>query len=529
MNFFEYKKRVDLEKKHTQFLPPGKNQSSPPPLALPSASQERALSRAEERQRRRMTSSSYSGSARQKRALRRKNGLDEWFYDPRLERYRQVPPLPSDNNDPNVPRRKGENVEDYRERTAKYRKLLEDWFPDEVIREVFRRHPIEILFNGKPLWILYPLTFFAFLVGLFVPAALFFFAAVLVITILATIWYVIDWYNDYVIVTSMRIIQLERTLFLNNEKTEIPLEKVQEIRYQKRTNVFEWLFSVGTIEVTSSGRTKLTFERVRNPVRIRQEWDVLKKSYFDARTNFRRDRLKNYIESRLFDVPLENWNAEFENIEVDAVENPNWFQRTFPTGAIKNGKEFTWHSHIFFLIRTILLVFVMAIVWAIFGVVVLPMIIGLNNGILSAVASVIYFLALFGLFFSVWYNYENWINDKYILGPDKLTDIVRSPFGFDETVGTIEIRNIQDISYDQGGLIANVLNYGDVIITTVGGSGTTIRRVPAPDDIKEEILRRKELIKFQDEERQDRLQADTFVNYYDIVHKYQQGHYDQPQ
>jgi hypothetical protein len=171
----------------------------------------------------------------------------------------------------------------------------------------------------------------------------------------------------------------------------------------------------------------------------------------------------------------------------------------------------------------------MALVWAIFGFVALPFIIGLNIGILSAVVSVVYFLALFGLIFAVWYNYENWINDKYVLGADKITDIVRSPFGFDETVGTIEIRNIQDISYDQGGITANILNYGDVIITTVGGSGTTIKRVPAPDNIKEEILRRKELIKFQDEDRQDRLQADTFVNFYDIVNKFQQGYYNQPQ
>ena len=118
---------------------------------------------------------------------------------------------------------------------------------------------------------------------------------------------------------------------------------------------------------------------------------------------------------------------------------------------------------------------------------------------------------------TIWYKYENWHNDRFVIGEEKIFDIEKLPFGFEETVGVIDIRNVQDIQFEKRGLIANLLNYGTVKITTVGGPFIDFERVPKPELVEDEVSRRKEILKFFDEERQDRLYADFFASYRDVL------------
>lgn len=526
MNIFEYRRGEDLKKKTTEFnrkaaaaqaaQPQPKKiekKASPPPAAQIARAKEQ-----EQQEQRRMVGQGFRSSNRRKQRQRMRQGVEQWVYDPRVERYREQIMGPSASNKPNITHRKGESDEQYAERQEKYKELIQDWFYGETVRDFFRRHWIHVVFIGKPLWLLVPATFLGLISAFFMPQFWIGVIPLLLITVLALAWYINDWLNDWVVVTSIRIIHLEKTLFLNTERVEIPLEKVQEIRFTKKKNLFEFFFDIGTIEITSSGQTKLIFNQVRDPVRIRKEWDQLKSSYITARATFRKDRTRNYIENRIFGVPLKDWNSDYKNYQIEAIEEPNRWDRLFPNGPVKTGKdEITWHTHIFFLYMRAFQVFLMFVGWVIFGLFGIPYLASLNIPVLGIVVTVLYFLMLFVFGFLLWYKYKDWIDDIFVLSGDKINDIKKSPFGFDEQVGTVEIRNIQDIQFEQNGFLANFLDFGDVVIKTVGGSGTTLRRVPGPDEIKDEVLRRKEAIKLAEEDRADRATADNFASYYLIV------------
>ncbi len=510
MNMFDYRRKKDLQGRTTEFRKD--TASAPPPGSrgtAPRAASARAKLEATN------NTSQYSTRRRQVKNRTR----DRWVYNQRLEQYRQEKVGPSAQNQPQLMAQPGETKADTDERLDKYRKLLNDWFSGELIKDVYRRHPVHILYIGRPALILFPLTLIIttaaiFVPLLFIPALIFWF-----IQIALTAWYINDWSNDYLIVTDRRVILLEKISFLDTAKTEIPLDKVQEVRVVQKRGTFEYIFQVGTVTITSSGRTTITFERVHKPERVRGQWDTLRKSYMRARTDFRRDRMRNYLENKIWGAPLVNWNADEEARGLNVTEDPGWLGRIFPSEPVRDRqkKQIIWHTHPWILIKRVLPLFLLLIGLIVFALIGLPLVYSLGIGLLSTIASVGSLILIFVIAFIVWYKYENWINDRYIVGEEKILDILKLPFGFDETIGTIDIRNVQDVNSEKSGIVANFLNFGTVNITTVGGPGVSFKNVPDPDIIEDEVSRRKELLRFLDEERQDRLTADFFSTYRDIL------------
>ncbi|HEX2915453.1 MAG TPA: PH domain-containing protein [Chloroflexia bacterium] len=501
MNIFDYKRRKDL---YSQLNVP---RNVTPPA---NASQNQSLAPRSEAQPQHMHG---------RRRIKNK-ASDRWVYNQQLLNYYQkVSGGPGTTNQPNVPARPGESPTETADRKEKYRKLLNDWFTGEVIREVFRRHPIHILYISKKFWLFLPFVLIATIAALFLPFVWFLAVPLLLLELGLAIWYINDWSNDFLIVTDRRVIQLEKISFLDTAKIEIPLDKVQEVKINQRHGTIEYIFRVGTVNITSTGRTNIVFQHLYKPERVRQEWDVLRKRYFMARTNFRRDRMRNYLDNKIWGTPLINWNANEEARSLRANDNPDWWQRTFPSEPIydRDKKQLVWFTHPWILFKKeipIVLLFILLVVASVIG---LPFLFSLGSGLVSILALVAVIIGLAVMSFVIWYKYENWHNDRFIVGEDKIFDVIKLPLGFDETQGVLDIRNVQDVQFEKSGLISNLLNFGTVKITNVGGVGLTFRNVPDPDLVEDEISRRKELLRFIDEERQDRLTADFFATYRDIL------------
>lgn len=128
--------------------------------------------------------------------------------------------------------------------------------------------------------------------------------------------------------------------------------------------------------------------------------------------------------------------------------------------------------------------------------------------ILLAIAAVIRFAGasgyssiaiLVGLAASGWIggvSLFKWANGMYILTTERIIDIDQRHL-FHRVVGELPIENIQDATYEVKGLLATMLNYGDVVVQTVGGSTTlTLETVEAPYEVQQAILdARNELVK----------------------------------
>ena len=68
------------------------------------------------------------------------------------------------------------------------------------------------------------------------------------------LWKVIDWRNDYLIVTNERIIYIDVLLFFRNERYEIPLNKVQNVNLTELNPISEY-FGYGTLVVDSAAQS----------------------------------------------------------------------------------------------------------------------------------------------------------------------------------------------------------------------------------------------------------------------------------
>jgi len=85
-----------------------------------------------------------------------------------------------------------------------------------------------------------------------------------------------------------------------------------------------------------------------------------------------------------------------------------------------------------------------------------------------------------------WYLYSN---DIFVLTNQRIIKIDQMGF-FSRRVGQTELDNIYNISYEVRGIVESFLNFGDIMISTVGDdiSTMTVKRIENPHFVQEKIL-----------------------------------------
>ena len=501
MNLFDYRNKKDLRSRTTDFREGREeHKATTQPAKQPKAN----------------AAPSHANS-RVSRARVRNRTSDKWVYDQKIEQYRlKQTNGPAAENKPNVPQQVGESKADYDQRYDRYRRLLSEWFSGEVIKSVFRRHWMHIFYIGKLAWILVPITLLVTALAFFLPFLFIVAVIVWAIQLAALAWVINDWLNDYLIMTDRRIIYLEKTSFFEKTKIEIPIDHVQGVKTETNRSFVEYFFRVGTVKISSSGKTAIVFKHLYEPERIRKEYGSLRRSYLTAHTSFRKDRMNNYLENKIWGTKLINWNANEESRALRIKEEQSWLERLIPSGPIREGKDIVWYHHPIVLIKKIILPLLAIPVILVAGIFGIPFLFTLHGGL--GTLGIVIFLAVLAIdLFIIWFRYDDWHNDRYIMSDDKITDIVKLPFGFDETQSSVEIRNVQDTEYEKRGFWANQFNYGTVKVTTIGGPALHFKNIPNPEIVEDEVSRRKEMLKHLDEDRQDRLMADFFAAYRDIL------------
>ena len=125
MNLFDYRRKKDLEGRTTDFRR----------SALPTQATE-IYSNSRSSQPTQVNQNHYHKGGPGHRRVRSRTP-DKWVYDTPLDNYRRK-----------VQESQGTKVQDrgqFDEQQLKWRKLMPDWFTDELIRDVRRRHPVHIL------------------------------------------------------------------------------------------------------------------------------------------------------------------------------------------------------------------------------------------------------------------------------------------------------------------------------------------------------------------------------------------------
>jgi len=334
------------------------------------------------------------------------------------------------------------------------------------------------------------------------------------------VWAYMDWQNDYYLVTTKRLLHREQVLLKSESREEAPLTKVQNISIKQRLG--GKLLGFATLHVQTAGaRGLMILDYLRDPEGM-QEVIFKQISYLKSKsTEEARGEIRQELEARIgkdqtagipiFPLPPEEPPPRTGFLARFRLNKPLLSVRYAQEGRV------TWRKHRIFLIRRIWLllpVFLLssaAIPFIIFSA-------QLGSYRLSALlASLVIWIALF---FWLWWEVTDWRNDEYIVTTRSIIDINKKPLFVAGERKEAPLDMIQNVSLKQEGLLATILNYGDVLIQTAGpGAMFTFDGVPRPIEVQREIFRRIEEFTEMRQRRERDQRHEELATWFDVYHE----------
>jgi hypothetical protein len=311
------------------------------------------------------------------------------------------------------------------------------------------------------------------------------------------IWLVIDWGNDYYIVTNQRVVWLEKVIGIYDSRQESPLSTVLSVGIE--ANPLGRALDYGNVIVrTFVGR--IPFSHVNHPHQAARMIEEYWQRTREAAVGLEKEAMKDAIRKRL-GIPIP------PRPKTDTVSAPppspktSNLLRLLGANTLKlryeSGDTVTYRKHWVVLIMEAwmpvlgMLAVIVLFFQRLYQLVRTPgeVFISFNGGISVdawAGALLILLVVLFGWFV---YRVLDWSNDKFEVTPEQIIDLDKKPFGT-ETRNAAQLENILGTEYRRIGLLGNIFNYGTVYIT-VGGTKLAFEDVMDPAAVQSDINRRR--------------------------------------
>jgi len=340
-------------------------------------------------------------------------------------------------------------------------------------------------------------------------------------------WFVVDWLNDYYLVTTKRVLYREKVILLAENVDGAPLDKIQQ------TNIVETtlgnLLGFGTLQIATAASAKgtMAWSYLRDPEGMKTVIDQQVKSLRSRSLQARLHTNREEARQELLQQTGRAAPAEQEPIAPPPSTEPQKRRgilgRLLPLPALlqeryQEGNQITWRKHWLFLLKRIYLA--------------LPAFLLVSAAILVAglsaeLAPYRPSLLLAGLvlwiatFFWLWWQWEDYRNDVYILTDSKIIDVEKKPLFFPAQKREANLDKIQNITVNMPSVLGNILNFGDVEIETAGPSGSfTFDGVSHPERVQREIFQGMDEYK-EAQQRQEREQRkaelSTWFQEYDKI------------
>ena len=362
---------------------------------------------------------------------------------------------------------------------------------DEKVSLITRKHPIFLL--GA---VLRPLLFFiAVLIGLFFLRSVFPLATMFgmvggfLISALWLIWNINNWANDFYLITSKRMVWVERISGYYESRQEAPLGTLISVGLM--TSQMGALLGFSDVIVrTYIG--DIRFERVAHARTIGKliESYWARSKHVDLELDAReiRKALRQKFGKEPEEVSAKELEMEY-GIENELPHNEisffEWLFSDFLKVRYESGGTITYRKHWFVLLKKGFLAFIGVLVSGCFIVAVLTRYITWLN---YEMALTLGFFIMITLLAVLIYRYVDWRNDMFQLTPNQVIDLDRKPFGR-ESRRAAPLENILSIEYERKGIFPMLFNYGTVYIT-IGNSQLTFNNVHQPSIVQQDIFAR---------------------------------------
>jgi uncharacterized membrane protein YdbT with pleckstrin-like domain len=339
-------------------------------------------------------------------------------------------------------------------------------------------------------------------------------------SVLFALWQWLDWANDYYLITDQRAIWVERIVALYENRQEAPLSTVLTVSVHR-----SWLGRIlgygdvvvrtytGQIVMRAVGMAEQFAGVVEE--QLRRQRDVVQRVQTEALESAIRRRLGLSTEDESKPEQMPAMPARTPDSVRLAYRTNTWRMLTTSLFKVRIEEEgaIIYRKHWILLLKRIwkpsialigLLVVLAMAFPSLFANFSAPMVIGVG------------FLVLLGIAIWWFYEYVDWINDIYILTPDQIMDIYRTPLGREDKK-TAPLENILSLEHQRIGILGVLLNFGNVI-AMVGTASFIFRGVYNPTAVRQEIFERighrKMILKEQENIRERERIADWMAAYH---------------
>jgi hypothetical protein len=319
------------------------------------------------------------------------------------------------------------------------------------------------------------------------------------------IWRVLDWLNDYSIVTSRRVISLEKVIGIYDNRTEAPLNSV--IANDVTRSFLGQIFDYGDVIVRSyMGNLILTgvpqpkrmvevIERYKSGVQYQNRNRELKQIDEDVQSMFKSFRQRPGWDA-VQPMPMPKSPAKEKSVFGDV--NLGMRLRTLFMMRFENQDVITYRRHWYSLVGRIW--WLVLLLFFISGISTWISISGatfLTGCSLGALIDLILWLV-------IGYRIWDWSNDIFQLTKSQIIDIDKKPLGAEgKKTAPLDAPDFR-IEHVRPSLLANLFNYGNVIVY-IGQTQFNIEGVYNPDQVHNEVAaRRQALLAQKDAERETR-------------------------
>ena len=375
---------------------------------------------------------------------------------------------------------------------------------DEVVYFLARKHSFFLLqvLIAPVLSLLIPAFLFLW-GGLSGSTAAASFGVIALVLILGWIaWNVIDWGNDYYIVTNQRVVWLEKVIGLYDSRTEAPLTQILSVGVE--TDLVGRALDYGNVLVRTFVGA-IPFRHVLHPQQaahmVEEYWQrtqlVSEQAEKEAFKDALRQRLGLLKPSEEKQAPPKK-----EGKAIFRLYRPNFFKLLFANlfkMRLEEGAVITYRKHWFVLVRQVLLPSIVFL--GLLGLLIVRLYIlaaSPDLGLIQTMAdgsrgvdTIAVSLPLLMIPVIGWwiYQYMDWTNDIFRVTNDQIMDIDRKPFGT-EVRRAAPLDNILGTRYERLGFLGYILNFGTVHID-VGSAQFAFEDVLDPAGVQSDLDRRR--------------------------------------
>ncbi len=367
-----------------------------------------------------------------------------------------------------------------------------DWLgKDEIVHFVARKHTAYLwtrLSRAIAVAIM-GLLAIAYTIGAPASSQLYWFGggvALILAAVALAIWEILDWRNDYYVLTDQRAVWVEQELLRSSGRIEAPLESIQAVN--THTSFTGQLMGYGDIIVRTYTGTVL-MPSVGDP----QNMKFLIEEYITRLRKGKRlakhDSIRQAVRESLGTAPQNGAQARSQS-SMPIIERDSWFN-FFKTRTV-DGDKIIYHKHWFTLVSSLVLP-------ALFMVAAVYVLRIFNRGLPSSSTGwLLVFAAIIAPIGVMVYRYIDWQNDIYLVTPDSLLDSEKKPLGA-LTTKSAPLANVLSLENHREGL-GLLFNYG-VVRIKVGDSALDFDNVHDPAQVQQDIFARMEALKYKQEQK----------------------------